>query len=87
LIEHANAVVVLFARWRWSEREAAECKEEKEACGLRAFQSQQNGSSVIHISHSQGQYRLEMCRNRFFVANPSHFNDFIPISFPFPSEI
>jgi len=31
---------------------------------------------------------LEMCENRFFVTNPSHFNDFIPFSipFPFPSE-
>ena len=24
-------------------------------------------------------YKLEMCGNRFFVTNPSHFNDFIPI--------
>ena len=26
-----------------------------------------------------GRYSLEMCGNRIFVPNPSHFNDFIPI--------
>ena len=32
--------------------------------------------------------RVEVCGNRFFVPNPSHFSDFIPIpiTLPFPSE-
>ena len=33
-----------------------------------------------------GECGVEVCGNRFFVPIPSHFNDFIPIPFPFPSE-
>ena len=55
-------------------------KREREPCPYHnlapnKFQHRPSGAS-----------RMEVCENRFFVPIPSHFNDFIPIPFPFLSE-
>ena len=47
-----------------------------------------NGYTMVsYVVTKEGQLTVcgvEMCGNRFFVTNPSHFNDFIPIPIPFP---